>query len=367
MSKPTTVRSLPSIADIPAIQVATPYSTGTGFYWAEVGLYVTCEHIVRDNREVVIQHIDAEKRAAEVLFTDPVYDVAFLRTKETDIAEQGVLAEADPVGGSSLTSLGFTPNTHLKKEELRLISANFRYEGRDYFLLDTEMESDFTGGPLTDETGKIVGMNIGFFAEEDYQLALSALQIKQVYEDYKCGENKIGTRCYSCEYVFFEGEVKKNKCPNCKDYLLLPNKAKEFQPNGVGYTIERLIEKTGHQPRLSRRGPNNWQIQQGSARVNISYYEKNGLISGDAHLCLLPEDETEILQYLLEQNHLLEGLTFSIDHHDVILSLLIHDRYLNVESGVKLFRHLLEQADYFDNILVEKFGANWYGDQRIFD
>lgn len=367
MSKPSSVRHLPAAVDIPAVQVATPYSTGTGFYWEEVGLYVTCEHIVRDNREAVIQHIDAEKQLAEVLFTDPVYDVAFLKTKEKEIFEKGVVAKASPLNGSLLTSLGFTPNTHLKKEELRLISANFRYEGHDYFLLDTEMESDFTGGPLTDKTGEIIGMNIGFFAEEDYQLALSALQIRRVYEDFKCGEGKIGTRCYNCEYVFFEGEVKKNKCPKCKNHILLPNQAKEFQPSGVGYTIERLIEKIGRQPRLSRRGPNNWQIQQGSARVNISYYEKNGLISGDAHLCILPEQETEILQFLLEQNHKIEGLTFSIDHHDVILSLLIHDRYLNVESGTKLFRHLLEQADYFDNILVEKFGASWYGDKSVFD
>lgn len=355
------------IQKIPAVQVATPYSTGAGFYWSEVGLYVTCEHIVRDNREVVIQHTDAEKQIAEVLFTDPVYDVAFLRTKEKEVTGIGEIATADSTSGDILTVVGFTPNTHLKKEELRLISSNFRYEGKDYFLLDTEIESDFTGGPLFDATGKIIGMNIGFFAEEDYQLALSAVQLRQVYDDFKCGENKIGTRCYSCEYIFFEGEVKQKKCPNCQDYLLLPNQAKEFQPSGVAYTVERLIEKTGHQPRLSRRGPNNWQIQQGSARVNISYYEKNGLISGDAHLCLLPEEETDILEFLLQQNHGLEGLTFSIDHHDIILSLLIHDRYLNVESGVKLFRHLFEEADRFDNILVDRFGARWYSDQRVFD
>lgn len=350
------------------VQIATPYSTGTGFFWAKEQVYVTCEHIVRDNREVVIQRADAEKELAEVLFTDPVYDVAFLKNKNATEKDGAALAQERTEGGTALKVYGFTPNTHLKKADLRLISSNFHYEGHDWILLDTEMESDYTGSPLLNEGGEIIGMNIGFFAEEDYQLALSATQLKQVWEDFKCGTGKIGTRCYNCEYVFFAGEVKKHTCPNCKDYLILPDQAKEFQPSGVSYTIEKLIENAGYQARLSRRGPNNWQITQGSARVNISYYEKNGLISADAHLCMLPEPESpEILQFLLKQNHRLESLTFSVDHQDVILSVLIHDKYLNTETGIKLFRHLLEQADYYDNILVDKFGARWYSDQRIFD
>lgn len=344
----------------PAVQVATPYSTGTGFYWKEADLYVTCEHIVRDNREVIVQHLDTERETATVVFTDPVYDVAFLQTEYKAVKEGRSFAAEKTAVAAELTAWGFTPNARLKKENLRLVSANFRYEGKDYFLLDEEIESDFAGSPLLDADDNIAGMNLGFFADEDYQLALPAAQIKSVYADYQCGNGKVGTRCHNCEYVFFSGEVKKQKCPKCGDYLLLPDQAKEYRPSGVSYTIERIIEKTGYSARTTRRGPNNWQVQQGSARINISYYEKNGLISGDAHLCLLPEDEAAVLPYLLEQNHRLEGLTFSIDRRDIILSLLIHDRYLNVETGVKLLRHLFRQADYYDNVLVEEFGAGWY-------
>jgi serine protease Do len=43
----------------------------------------------------------------------------------------------------------------------------------------------------------------------------------------------------------------------------------------------------------------------------------------------------------------------------VVLSLLIFDRYLNLSTGIKLFRHLFERADYYDNVLVEKYGALW--------
>ena len=36
------------------IQIATPYSTGTGFYLAEYDLIVTNEHVIRENLKVVI-------------------------------------------------------------------------------------------------------------------------------------------------------------------------------------------------------------------------------------------------------------------------------------------------------------------------
>ena len=36
------------------IQIATPYSTGTGFYLSEFDLIVTNEHVIRDNKEVII-------------------------------------------------------------------------------------------------------------------------------------------------------------------------------------------------------------------------------------------------------------------------------------------------------------------------
>ncbi|MEZ4966384.1 MAG: hypothetical protein R2791_14175 [Saprospiraceae bacterium] len=44
---------------------------------------------------------------------------------------------------------------------------------------------------------------------------------------------------------------------------------------------------------------------------------------------------------------------------DIILSLLIYDRYLNEETGQALLRTLFEKADYYDNILVEQYGATW--------
>jgi len=52
------------------IQIATPYSTGTGFYLKEFDLIVTNEHVVRDNKKVVIAVSAFEKEIVDVMYID---------------------------------------------------------------------------------------------------------------------------------------------------------------------------------------------------------------------------------------------------------------------------------------------------------
>ena len=68
---------------------------------------------------------------------------------------------------------------------------------------------------------------------------------------------------------------------------------------------------------------------------------------------------TAEFNFLLKQNFEIENLTFSIKDNDIVLSLMIYDRYLNEITGRTLFKYLFEQADAYDNILVEQYGAEW--------
>jgi len=51
---------------------------------------------------------------------------------------------------------------------------------------------------------------------------------------------------------------------------------------------------------------------------------------------------------------------FSISGQNIILSLLIYDRYLSEDTGQKLFKNLFDKADHYDDILVDQFGARWH-------
>jgi len=157
-----------------------------------------------------------------------------------------------------------------------------------------------------------------------------------------------------------ENEISNDKCPKCKDSLVI--EIDNYEPYGIALTIENLLKQTGYQIELSRKGPNAWEVEQGSATIQIIYNEKDGYIIGDAILCQLPEAPSDALyQFLLEQNYLLKGLNFSVKGIDIVLSLLIFERDLNMETGSILFQNLFERADYYDNVLVEKYGAKWLG------
>ena len=109
-----------------------------------------------------------------------------------------------------------------------------------------------------------------------------------------------------------------------------------------------------------RDGPYNWLIHQGSAWIDLAYHEKTGLIIGEAKLCQIPpKNRTPLYKYLLQENDKLEGLSFSISEEKVTLSLLIYDRQINTQQGIKLLQSLLDKADYYDDILVNQYGGSW--------
>ena len=48
------------------IQIATPYSTGTGFYLEAYNLIITNEHVVRGNRKVILKGPGFDKQMSHV-------------------------------------------------------------------------------------------------------------------------------------------------------------------------------------------------------------------------------------------------------------------------------------------------------------
>lgn len=344
------------------IQIATPYSTGTGFYIQEHGLIVTNEHVVRGNRTVVIEGAVLKKQLVRVLFVDTHHDLAFLEAPanegipnvplgnwQTMREGQTIVAIGHPFGLKFTATSGIVSSTqHLQGDV-------------PYIQHDAALNPGNSGGPLIDKTGHVVGVNTFIIRDgNSIGFSLPINFVDKTIAEYKAGKGKIGLRCESCSNLVFEDTIDNGYCPHCGTKAALPSEAELFEPVGIARTIENLLEKLGYEVALTRRGPNIWQVLKGSAKINISYHEKTGLITGDAHLCTLPKENIKpIYQYLLQENYHIEGLTFSVKGHDIILSLLIYDRYFNDDTGMQLFQHLFQKADDYDNILVEQYGAYW--------
>jgi len=343
------------------IQIATPYSTGTGFYLKHPNLVVTNEHVVRGNKEVVINNPVLEKQLSRVLFSDPKYDLAFLEIKGgPKMPEVHLSANKKVAEGDRVIAIGHPFG--LKFTATQGIISNSRHLQNDinYFQHDAALNPGNSGGPLVNTKGDVIGVNTFIIRDGDnIGFSLPVKYLNQTIQEFQAAKGQVGVRCFSCSNLVFEETLEKGYCPYCGTKLKLPSQVEEYEATGVAKSIEVMLEKSGYKVELSRKGPNNWEIQQGSAKINIAYYEKTGLITGDAFLCLLPKKNIKpIYEFLLKQNYEMEGLTFSLRGRDIILSLLIYDRYLNADTGQKLFKHIFAKADYYDDILVEKFGAS---------
>ena len=346
------------------VQIATPYSTGTGFCIAvpdQPTLIVTNDHVVRDNRYVVVESRFFGRQLATVLYSDPKFDLAFLSAPvELALAPSSFGASGEVAEGDIVIAVGHPFG--LKYTATKGIISNTMHQinNLQYLQHDAALNPGNSGGPLLNLNGEIIGINtfiiqngnsIGFSLPADYLKSTLASFFAE-------SEQQIGARCSSCTNLVFEKKMEDGAyCPHCGAKIKLPSQAAEYEPTGISKTIENILTKIGYDVRLSRLGPNQWFIRQGSATISLSVHPQTGLITGDAALGVLPKENIKpIYEYLLRQNNVLEVLTFSIRGQDVVLSLVVNDRFLNTESGEKLFQNLFQQADYYDDVLSTQFG-----------
>ncbi len=343
------------------IQISTPYGNGTGFYLKNYNLIVTNEHVVRNNSEIVVNGQLFPNTLAKILYTDPHYDLALVEAPanidlpEVHLAEPGNLKDGDQI-----VALGHPYGLKFSASQ-GIISKAARWQnGINYIQIDAAINPGNSGGPLVNKDGKVLGINSFIIKGGDnLGFALPAEYLKKAIDDYKEHEGKLAQRCPSCSNIVIKEELSSDYCPHCGKELNFP-KFQEYQTHGSVQMIETIISTIGKDVKLTRRGHNMWEISEGSATIRITYVERTGFIIGDAHLVRLPQKNIgDLYSFLLEENHDLRGLAFSINNQDVVLSFIILEKYFNLETALPIFENLIKKADYYDDILVERFGAIW--------
>ena len=345
------------------IQIATPYSTGTGFYLSDYNLIITNEHVIRDNKEVVIDGEGLQKQLVRVLYIDQKYDLAFLEVPSEHTMPPKVLRDrhAPIVEGEEIIAVGHPFGLKYTVTKGIISSTVHEVSGVNYLQHDAALNPGNSGGPLIGKEGAIIGVNT-FIVKNGSNIGFSLPinYLTEAIDEFKIGTGIQAVRCISCAHLVFENTIKGKYCPHCGSKIQMISQIDKYQPEGINRSIEELLIEMGYDIDLSRMGPSNWTVKQGSAKINIAYHEKSGLITGDAYLATLPEgDISKLYTYILKQNYDLEGLTFSVKGQDIILSLLIFDQYMERAIAKRLFEHLTITADHYDDILVNDFGAEW--------
>ncbi len=344
------------------IQIATPYSVGTGFYLKEPNLIVTNNHVVEGNQEVVIEGRAFGKRLVKVIYTDKKFDLAFLEPEGELLIEGVQLGVAHTQQeGDAVVAIGHPFG--LKYTATQGILSNVRHKHNDlvYYQHDAAINPGNSGGPLVNQHGEVIGINTFIIRDgQNLGFSLPASYLQETIADFLKRERVMAARCTSCLNVVFEDTIEGGYCPNCGAAIELALKSDSYEPAGVRRTIEEILTKMSYNVALARTGPSAWEIERGSAKITINYMEAEGMISGHAVLCHLPKENIKpIYDFLLRENFTIEGLSLGVNEQEIVLTSLIFDRYLHTDTAIVLFQNLIEKADFYDNILVEQYGAMW--------
>ena len=136
----------------------------SGTVWRD-GLVVTTEHTIREQQELTIELPNGESSTATVVGRDPTTDIAVLRLKDTVLAPNEFF-DAKPIRvGNFVLAVGRRGKDGLVASHgiISALGGPWRTwrGGRidQWFRLDHVPFRGFSGGPLVDAEGKVIGIN----------------------------------------------------------------------------------------------------------------------------------------------------------------------------------------------------------------
>ena len=141
---------------------------GTGTVWSKDGHIVTSNHVIGQMREVEVGFSDGSKATAKVVGRDPFSDIALLKvdsdkltpveTGNSDSLKVGqfVLALANPFGRQPSATSGIVTNPAYS------IRGWWGGSMDKVVVTDARLNPGYSGGPLIDAKGKIVGINAAY-------------------------------------------------------------------------------------------------------------------------------------------------------------------------------------------------------------
>lgn len=136
---------------------------GTGIAWSNDGVILTADHVVEREENIRVTLGDGSEHDAELAGRDPATDIAALRVKGVTLAPASLAPLSSLRLGNLVIAVG-KPWDNEIVVSAGVVSSLGRGKRRGPFrdgLVQTDavMLPGFSGGPLVDASGRVVGMN----------------------------------------------------------------------------------------------------------------------------------------------------------------------------------------------------------------
>ncbi|MEX1000505.1 MAG: trypsin-like peptidase domain-containing protein [Crocinitomicaceae bacterium] len=343
------------------VQIHTPGGSGSGFIVKDKNVIITNRHVVHGNEEVVVRGERFGKTLTQVIYTDPLNDIAFLRIPG-GYEESGHAAISNELvnAGERIVAIGHPLGLRFTATQGIVSKSERKFNNVDYIQVDAAINPGNSGGPLINERGEIVGVNTFIYRNgESLGFALPSTTLNDILREYdESYSGKRASKCPSCTNLVTLETLQDGYCSHCGNkFDVTEFEAKSYQPEGVSKTMEDILVSIGKDVRLSRVGKSAWDVEEGSAMVKITHNLKDRFIYCDATLGSLPKQNIgDLYEYMLKENYDLESLSFSVNKQNIVLSTIIYDADLNKETGTEILNELFKKADDYDNFLADTYG-----------
>jgi S1-C subfamily serine protease len=296
------------IADNISQSVVSVYSrnrgNSSGVIWNVDGDIVTCSHIVGDLNEVEVSLNNGKSYPAKVVGNDPYSDIALLKIKDAsgislkpiEIADsenlkagQFILALANPYGDYHSITQGV-----ITSERRSIRGAGWRWgvagDVMDNIVItDTRLNPGYSGGPLVNVQGKMIGLNIAYISSRG--IAIRTSKVKTISEQLaKDGEIKIARLGIVTAGVSLPREVAAQLEPAQEEGLIVLAVKKDTAAKKAGLLIGDIITKFEDQPITNLHDLRRQLLKRDaigkSAKLTIIRAEKK------KELVIIPEEET---------------------------------------------------------------------------
>lgn len=131
----------------------------TGVVWSQ-NVVVTADHVLERDEEITVTGPDGTTVPATIAGRDPRSDVAVLRVDAPSWAPAHLASEGSVKVGNLAVAIGrATGSTQASSGMVNAVEGASRGAAHGYIRADVQMLPGFSGGPLVDVNGAVVGMN----------------------------------------------------------------------------------------------------------------------------------------------------------------------------------------------------------------
>lgn len=223
---------------------------GTGIVWSQDGLVVTASHVIGHSMAPSVTLADGRQIEAKLLGRDHYSDVALLKVEASGLSPikvgpgdgvkvgQFVLALANAFGKKPSATSGIVTSGR------RSMRGFWGVMIEDAIVSDAKLNPGYSGGPLVDATGKLLGMNVAYFAGRGVAVSVGALK-ETVEKIAKDGRVKKGFLGVIVEPIELPTELAQSTQIAQEEGLLVRAVEPESPAKAAGVVIGDIILRLG--------------------------------------------------------------------------------------------------------------------------